>query len=127
VNRIGTGVYHLTPHAMKAFAPPLSLPAPSKTMHARQANGASKIAVPRSASGKRAKQGSGPQALRELLTLGPMTGREVRSALIERGMGAKGIFGVLLRGRRDGLVKKTGDKYELTAKTRSALTAQAEA
>jgi hypothetical protein len=125
LRQVGKGTYQFTAHAMKAFAPTLALPAPSKTMHAKT-NGQMK--VKRGPSGMRASPGGGPRVLRELLTLGGMTPGELRAGLAEHGISINSASGVLDRGKRDGLVKKVGDKYELTAKgRREQPAAQAEA
>jgi Mn-dependent DtxR family transcriptional regulator len=125
VRRIGNGLYQFSPRAMKMLVPVLALPAPSKTMHART-NGQMK--VKRGPSGMRASPGGGPRILRELLTHGGMSPGEIKAGLAEHGISINSASGVLDRGKRDGLVKKVGDKYELTAKgRREEPAAQAEA
>jgi DNA-binding PadR family transcriptional regulator len=121
------GHYQMTAKAMRMMEKnsPLALPAPAHTKknklngaaHSAGHGGAGKTinATAKTKSG-RAPQGSGPAALRELLTTSPMTPTEIRTALGEKGVSVKSTSGIIDRAKRDKLIKKVGDKYELTAK-----------
>ena len=50
------------------------------------------------------------------LQAGPLTPADLRTKLGESGVSPKSLSGVLLRAKRDGLIKKNGSGYELTAK-----------
>ena len=64
----------------------------------------------------RAAFGSGPIVLRAALESGPLPTVEIRKYMAENGMSPKGVSGLLVRAKRDGLIKKNGHGYELTAK-----------
>ena len=68
--------------------------------------------------GGRASTGSGPILLLGILKSehGPVPPGKLRIFLGNNGMSPKSISGVLARARRDGLIKKSGDGYVLTAK-----------
>jgi predicted transcriptional regulator len=115
------GQYQFTAKAMKLIQKnqPLALPAPAhfkKKKKAQKANGHAVGGAGKSNGIERAGRGSGPAALRALLTQGPMTPSEIRASLAGNGVSAKSVSGILDRGKRDKLIKKVGDKYELTAK-----------
>ena len=84
--------------------PPLALPAPTP-------------AISHGPTG-RASPGSGNVVLLGLLKSehGPVPPSRLREFLGNNGMSPKSISGVLARARRNGLIKKTGDGYVLTAK-----------
>jgi DNA-binding PadR family transcriptional regulator len=95
---------------------PLALPKP-KSHHANE-KAHSKTKLAKTPSG-RAKQGTGPMAVRQLLTeKSPMTATDIRLALDAKGLSPKSVSGIIDRGRRDGLIRKlpNGTGYELTAK-----------
>ena len=64
----------------------------------------------------RATPGSGPIVLKSILAEGPKSPTEVRQAAASLGVSPKSITGVMFRAKRDGLIKKNGAGYELTAK-----------
>lgn len=81
---------------------PLALPAPTSAISHGPAG--------------RATPGSGNVLLIGVLKLeGAMPTGRLRTFLGNNGMSPKSISGVLARARRDGLIKKTGDGYVLTA------------
>lgn len=118
VQLAGKRTYQFTAKAMRSLhveAEPLALPKPPA-----KGNGHAKPKA-KSSPTKRAPQGAGPLALRQLLAeRGPMTPKDVREALGEKGVGAKSMSGILDRSKRDGLIKKNekSGEYELTAKGR---------
>jgi hypothetical protein len=120
------GHYQLTAKAMRMMVnnAPLALPAPAYTKKkklngARSAHGtggAGKTINATPTKDGRAKQGAGPAALRELLAASPMTTGEIKAALDAKGVSSKSTSGIIDRAKRDKIIKKVGDKYELTAK-----------
>jgi hypothetical protein len=64
----------------------------------------------------RAAPGSGQIVLRAALDAGPVSPGSLRSHMAGKGMSSKSISGVLERAKRDGIIKKNGSGYELTAK-----------
>jgi DNA-binding PadR family transcriptional regulator len=122
------GHYQMTAKAMRMMekTSPLALPAPAHTKkkklngtaHGAATGGAGKTinAAAAKTKIKRAPQGSGPAALRELLSVNPMTTSEIKEALDAKGVSSKSTSGIIDRAKRDKLIKKIGDKYELTAK-----------
>lgn len=64
----------------------------------------------------RATPGSGPIVLRAALEAGPLRPVELRDRMASQGMSAKSATGVMMRAKRDGLIKKNGSGYQLTAK-----------
>lgn len=66
--------------------------------------------------GGRASPGSGNIVLKSILSEGPKSPADVRAKAAEKGISPKSISGVLDRARKNGLIKKNGQGYELTAK-----------
>ena len=97
----GSGMHQLTQRAKAQLGAVPALPAP---------------ATVKRGPGGRAAQGSGPIILRTALDAGPLSATDVYNKLVAGGMSRKGVSGVLVRARRDGLIKKNGQGYELTAK-----------
>lgn len=64
----------------------------------------------------RAIRGSANIVLRTILIEGPKSPSEMRQAADSLGFSPKSMTGVLTRAKRDGLIKKNGKGYELTAK-----------
>jgi hypothetical protein len=64
----------------------------------------------------RATPGSGNRALLAGIEAGAVTTSALRDYLASAGMSSKSIPGVIVRAKRDGLIKMGGDGYELTAK-----------
>jgi Mn-dependent DtxR family transcriptional regulator len=54
--------------------------------------------------------------LRTVLADGALSPADVRTRATGMGISPKGISGMLARAKRDGLIKKNGAGYELTAK-----------
>lgn len=96
----GTSMWQLSHKARTQLGDVKALPAPE---------------AKRSPTG-RAAQGSGPILLRSALAEGPLAPVDLRKQLGSRGMSPKSISGVLDRAKRDGLIRKNGTGYELTAK-----------
>jgi hypothetical protein len=94
IKSVHKGVYELV-----AFVAAKALPAPRKTPSGR------------------APSGVGRTALLALLkeTPGIKTG-QIAAALLHHGVSKNSVSGVMDRARRDGVIKKTGDGYVLTAK-----------
>ncbi|MBR0879601.1 MULTISPECIES: helix-turn-helix domain-containing protein [Bradyrhizobium] len=101
----GKGVWQVTDKAMAEVNPQQphvpALPAPA--------------VVKRGPAG-RAAPGSGNIVLRAALEAGPVRPSDLRARMASKGMSPKSISGVLERAKRDGLVKKNGSGYALTAK-----------
>jgi len=107
---IGKGMHELTKAARSqlgiaaaapAVVPALAAPAPSPVKHG---------------PGGRASPGSGNIVLKAILSDGPKSPADVRALAAEKGVSPKSISGVLDRARKNGLIKKNGTGYELTAK-----------
>jgi Mn-dependent DtxR family transcriptional regulator len=64
----------------------------------------------------RATPGSANIMLRTVLADGALSPADVRTRAAGMGVSPKGISGMLARAKRDGLIKKNGSGYELTAK-----------
>ena len=98
---VGKGTHRLTKKAMAQLGRAVpALPAPALTK----------------GPGGRPTPGSGAIVLRTALQAGPLTPADLRTKLGESGVSPKSLSGVLLRAKRDGLIKKNGSGYELTAK-----------
>jgi hypothetical protein len=93
----GSGMHQLTKKVMAHRA----LPAPATVTHR---------------PGGRALPGSGNLVLRAALDAGPVSPHSLRSHLASKGMSPKSVSGVLDRAKRNGLIKKNGAGYALTAK-----------
>lgn len=98
--RAGGGMWQLTHKARTQLGAVKALPAPE---------------IKHGPAG-RATPGSGPILLRSALAAGPLAPVDLRKQLGSSGMSPKSISGVLDRAKRDGLIKKNGTGYELTAK-----------
>lgn len=97
---VGGAMWQLTAKARAHIADaPAALPAPAK----------------KTPSG-RALTGAGPILLREVLAAGPKPPGELRAELRAKGMRPNSINGVLMRAKRDGIVRNNGAGYALTAK-----------
>lgn len=105
VKSLGAGNWELTEKAKRQLingdASPKLLPAP--------ANGKSHKAA------GRARRGNARDIMLRTLAAEPKRPFEIAEQLDAGGASAKAISGVLDRARRDKLVKKVGDNYELTA------------
>ena len=107
----GGGMWKLTKKAMSQLGKAM----PVATPVAAEVPALPAPAVKHGPSG-RASPGSGPIVLRVALDGGPLTPQALRAKLTEGGMSGKGVSGVLDRARKNGLIKKNGVGYELTAK-----------
>ncbi len=66
--------------------------------------------------GGRASPGSGNIVLRAALDAGPVAPTDLRKHLGSKGMSRKSVSGVIDRAKKNGLIKRNGSGYELTAK-----------
>jgi len=96
IKALGRGTYGLT-------AKPLALPAP--------------VMAKRGPKGRVIKNES-QRALALSLTGGPLRPFQIAEFLANHGVSGKSLSGVLARGKRDGLIRKQGFAYVLTAKGR---------
>jgi hypothetical protein len=94
------GLHQLTAKARAQLGGQPALPAPE---------------IKRVPSG-RAAPGSGQIVLRAALDAGSVSPGDLRKHLASKGMSPKSISGVLDRARKNGIIKKNGTGYELTAK-----------
>jgi predicted transcriptional regulator len=115
IKSIGKHDYALTEKAVKELgtdtpavtSPLLALPAPA-----------------RHKKGKRASPGVPRAALVLVLTQTPgLRTAQVRESLSRNGMSAKSISGVIDRAKKDTIIKKVGDGWQLTAKGQKLITA----
>jgi Mn-dependent DtxR family transcriptional regulator len=100
----GKGMHQLSAKAREQLGgavPALPAPTPSPVTHG---------------PGGRATPGSGNIVLKTILSDGVKTPVEIRAKAAEHGMSPKSVSGVMVRAKRDGLIKKNGAGYELTAK-----------
>jgi len=95
------GTHQLTHKARTQLGVVQSLPSPAKVAHGPKG---------------RATPGSGNIVLKSILSEGAKSPVEIRAQAQERGLSPKSISGVMDRAKRDGLIKKNGEGYELTAK-----------
>jgi hypothetical protein len=79
-------------------APTALLPPPTKTPSGRASNGRA------------------PIVLRAMLASGPKTPGQLREEMIANGVKPNSVSGVMERAKRDGIMRKNGAGYELTAK-----------
>lgn len=105
VKAVGDGTYVLTKHVAQKL-----------NGHAPEALGAP---VKKGPAG-RAVPGQAVAVLRAVLRDQALSMGQIAEAIGAHGMSAKSITGVLARAKRDGLVKKDGSGYALTAKGRNA-------
>ena len=96
----GAGMHQLTVKAMGQLGAVKALPSPAIT-HGPKG---------------RATPGSGTIVLRSALDAGPVSPGALRDHMSSLGVSPKSLSGVLFRAKRDGLIKKNGEGYELTAK-----------
>jgi Mn-dependent DtxR family transcriptional regulator len=101
---VGKGMHELTKLAQAQLGGVKALPAPAAAAPVNHGPGG------------RASPGSGNIVLRTILADGPKTPADVRAQAADKGVSPKSISGVLDRARKNGLIKKNGNGYELTAK-----------
>ena len=104
----GGGMHKLTDGTLSRLkktgngaAKPLALPAPAAVAHGPSG---------------RASKGASTIVLRAALDEGPQTTSELRARLVMSGVSGKSTSGAIFRAKRDGIIKKNGSGYELTAK-----------
>jgi DNA-binding HxlR family transcriptional regulator len=99
----GFGMHRLTHKAQAELGLVKALPAPSSPPIKHGPKG-------------RAVKGSGNIVLKAILSDGPKSPSDLRALAGERGVSERSMSGVLNRAKRDGLIKKNGAGYVLTAK-----------
>jgi hypothetical protein len=102
IKAVGDGTYALSKHV------------------AQKLNGHAPEAPVKKGPAGRAVRGQTAMVLRSALTGQTLSASQIAEALYAHGMSAKSAPGVLYRAKRDGLVKKDGKGYVLTAKGREA-------
>jgi hypothetical protein len=101
-----SGMWQLTARARARLGMVKALPAPAKAAATKITHG----------PGGRASPGSGNIVLRSILGDGAQPGSAIRARAARQGISPKSISGILERAKKNGLVRKNGFGYELTAK-----------